>query len=202
MHMPAWDANVLGAFGLALADRLAAAAEPAGAATAAEAVVALSGTAGGGSIDALAGIVGLSHSGTVRLVDRLARDGLVERRRAADQRSAALVLTPAGRRLARRVQTRRDAEMHSVMALLTTGEQEALMRVAKVALRELGAAAESDRRLCRLCDLEACARGRGRCPVMVGQTRGPRRRRTVRGAVGVASDSSSEPGVRSSDSKK
>ena len=75
MHTPAWDANVLGAFGLALADRLAAAAEPAGGVSAAEALVALAGTAAGGSIDALARIVGLSHSGTVRLVDRLERDG-------------------------------------------------------------------------------------------------------------------------------
>ena len=97
---PAWDANQLGgASALALADRLAAAAEPAGGATTAEALVALNGTAAGGSIDALAGIVGLSHSEPCGSVDRLERDGLVERRRGADQRSAALVLTPAGRRL-------------------------------------------------------------------------------------------------------
>jgi MarR family transcriptional regulator, negative regulator of the multidrug operon emrRAB len=172
MHTTAWDDNVLGAFGLALADRLAAAAEPAGGATAAEALVALGGTAAGASTDALARVVGLSHSGTVRLVDRLARDGLVERRRGADQRSAALVLTPAGRRLARRVMTRRNAEMHSVVALLTAGEQKGLMRAAEHAMRELGVAPEAERRLCRLCDLEACQRQRGRCPVMTGQTRG------------------------------
>ena len=106
--MTAWDANQLGALALALSDRLATAAEPVGGATAAEALVALNGTAAGGSIDALAGIVGLSHSGTVRLVDRLERDGHVERRRGADQRSAALILTPAGRRLARQVLTRRE----------------------------------------------------------------------------------------------
>jgi DNA-binding MarR family transcriptional regulator len=183
MHTPAWDANVLGAFGLALSDRLAAVAEPAGGATAAEALVALSGTVRGGSIDALARVVGISHSGAVRVVDRLARDGLVERRRGADQRSAALVLTPAGRRLARRVLTRRDAEMHSVLALLTAGEQEALMRAAERVMHELGVAPEAERRLCRLCDLEACGRGRGRCPVIAGTTQGPGRRRGSRGSV-------------------
>jgi MarR family transcriptional repressor of emrRAB len=179
MHTAARDANVLGAFGLALADRLAMAAEPAGGATAAEAVVALTGPAAGGSIDGLAGVVGLSHSGTVRLVDRLARDGLVERRRGADQRSAALVLTPAGRRLARTVLTRRNAEMHSVLALLTDGEQATLLRAAERALHELGVVPDAERRLCRLCDLEACARNRGRCPVIAGQTRGSRRRSAV-----------------------
>lgn len=168
MHMSAWDVNVLGAFGLALADRLAAAAEPAGGATAAAALVALNGTTAGGSIDALAGVVGLSHSGAVRLVDRLVRGGLVERRRGADQRSAALVLTPRGRRLARRVLTQRDAEMHSVMALLTAGERTTLARAAERVMRELGVADGAARRLCRLCDLEACGRGRGRCPVMAG----------------------------------
>jgi MarR family transcriptional repressor of emrRAB len=183
MHTPAWDANVLGAFGLALADRLAAAAEPAGGASAAEALVALAGTAAGGSIDALARIVGLSHSGTVRLVDRLERDGLLERRRGADQRSAALVLTPAGRRLAGRVATRRNAEMHSVAALLTAGEQEALMRAAERVMHELGVPPDADRRLCRLCDLDACQRGRGRCPVMAGRRQGSGRRRGARDSV-------------------
>ena len=181
--MPAWDANVLGAFGLALADRLAAAAEPAGGPTAATALVALAGPAAGGSIDALARVVGLSHSGTVRLVDRLERDDLAERRRGADQRSAALVLTPTGRRLARRVATRRDAEMHSVVALLTAGEHEALMRAAERVLHELGVAPEAERWLCRLCDLDACQRGRGRCPVMAGRRQGSGRRRGSRGPV-------------------
>jgi hypothetical protein len=107
----------------------------------------------------------------VRLVDRLARDGLVERRRGADQRSAALFLTPAGRRLARRVLTRRDAEMHSVLALLTSGEQDAAGRIAERVLGELGADPDAEGRLCRLCDLEACGRPRGQCPVTAGRAR-------------------------------
>jgi MarR family transcriptional regulator, negative regulator of the multidrug operon emrRAB len=67
------------------------------------ALVALDGEAGGGSIDALRRILGITHSGTVRLVDRLAGAGLVERRVGADARAVALHLTPQGRRLARRV---------------------------------------------------------------------------------------------------
>jgi MarR family transcriptional repressor of emrRAB len=170
MHTSSSPANLLGALGLALADRLAAAAELAGGVSAAEALVALHGGRAGASIDALAPIVGLSHSGTVRLVDRLARVGLVERRRGADQRSAALYLTPAGRRLARRVLARRDAEMHSVLALLTGGEQGALAGLSAQVLRRLGAAPDAEPRLCRLCDLDACGRPRGECPVVSART--------------------------------
>jgi MarR family transcriptional repressor of emrRAB len=164
MHTSARDANLLGALGLALADRLDAAAELAGGSSAAEALVALGGEAAGGSIDALARIVGLSHSGTVRLVDRLAREGLVERRRGADQRSAALVLTPAGRRGARRVRPRREAEMQSIFVLLTDDQQSALRQVAERVLDN----ADDVRRVCRLCDLEACGRSRGHCPADAG----------------------------------
>ena len=81
------DANLLGALGLAVADRLA------GDSTA-EALVALNGRRAGSTIEALSRVTGLTHSGTVRLIDRLAGGGLVERRRGADQRSVAVYLTP------------------------------------------------------------------------------------------------------------
>jgi DNA-binding MarR family transcriptional regulator len=171
MHTGAATANLLGALALALSDRLSAAAEVAGGTSAAEAIVALHGPGAGSSIDAVARIVGLSHSGTVRLVDRLARDGLVERRRGADQRSAALYLTPSGRRLARLVRTQRDAGMHSVLTLLTDDQQEILELVARRILGELGTDPGAEPRLCRLCDQEACGRPRGRCPVVVSRSR-------------------------------
>src|SRR5215216_5885463 len=165
MHMSAWEANVLGAFALALADRLGEAAEPAGGTTAAEALVALNGTAAGGSIDSLARIVALSHSGTVRLVDRLARDGLVERRRGADQRSAALILTPQGRRAARQVLSRREANLQFLISSLTDDQRRAGTEFAEALLAAIAGGADAESRVCRLCDLEACGRSRGRCPV-------------------------------------
>src|SRR6185436_6473081 len=125
MHMTSRDANLLGALGIVLGDLLDDAAELAGGASAATALVALHGSSAGDTIDALAGRVGLSHSGTVRLVDRLAGDGLVERRRGADQRSAALVLTPRGRRAARSVLSRREANLHARLGLLTDDQQTA-----------------------------------------------------------------------------
>jgi MarR family transcriptional repressor of emrRAB len=161
------DANVLGALGLAVADRLAGG-------SAAEALVELHGRRAGSTIDALSGVTGLTHSGTVRLVDRLVEGGLVERRRGADQRSVAVYLTPPGRRAARGVLSKREAAMHSLLALLTDDRRTALVDAAEQILRELGAAPDAERRLCRRCDLEACGRARGSCPVSSRRRRAPR----------------------------
>jgi MarR family transcriptional repressor of emrRAB len=159
------EANLLGALGLAVADRIAEAAEPGANGSAAQALVILLGPQAGGRIDALARACGLTHSGAVRLVDRMAASGLVERRMGADQRSAALFLTPAGRRAARRVLARREAAVQSILAPLGRPEREALAQLAERMLGELGVAEGAERRLCRLCDREACGRSRGRCPV-------------------------------------
>ena len=164
-------ANVLGALGLALADRLAEATERTGGGSAAAALVTLNGTRAGIRIDGLARVVGLSHSGAVRLVDRLEAEGLVERRRGADQRSTALYLTPPGRRAARRVLAERHAAMHSVLALLTEDQQAEIAELADRLLRELADEPAAEARLCRLCDLEACGRSSDRCPVARPRTR-------------------------------
>jgi MarR family transcriptional repressor of emrRAB len=165
MHTSTRDANLLGALGTVLSDALADAAELAGGASPAAALVALNGTSAGGTIDALAGRVGLSHSGAVRLVDRLVREGLVERRRGADQRSAALVLTPRGRRAARQVLSRREANLQVLLGLLTDNQRAAAVEVVEVLLAAVGREDDAARRVCRLCDLDACGRPRGRCPV-------------------------------------
>jgi DNA-binding MarR family transcriptional regulator len=173
MHTPARDANLLGALGAVLSDALADASDLAGGASPAAALVALHGTSAGGPIDALARRIGLSHSGTVRLVDRLVRDGLVERRRGADQRSAALVLTPQGRRAARQVLSRRDANLQVLLALLTDDQRAAVIELVGVLLAGVGRAEGAEPRVCRLCDLEVCGRSRGRCPVAPTARRRP-----------------------------
>ena len=101
----AHEANALGALALEVARRVQAAgdaASPHGASVPA-ALTALHGLTGGQSIDALRRVVGLTHSGAVRLVDRLVAAGLAERRVGVDGRAVALHLTPEGRRAARRV---------------------------------------------------------------------------------------------------
>ncbi len=55
--------------------------------------------------------------------------------------------------------------MHSVMAVLTDGQRRDLAELASAILAQLGTQPGAEPRLCRLCDLEACGRSRGDCPV-------------------------------------
>ncbi len=167
-------ANVLGAFALALTDEMEGAAEKAAgrSGAGAAAVVALSELLAGRSVDDLRRAVGLTHSGGVRMVDRLVTDGLAERRPGADGRTVALALTPAGRRLAEQMRDARHSALHGVLDVLDDRERDALAGVldklvgAAVARRLDARAAGVDPGgwLCRLCDPVACGRPEGRCP--------------------------------------
>ena len=159
----AHEVNALGALALEVARRVQEAGEaatPHGASVPA-ALTALHGLTGGQSIDALRPVVGLTHSGAVRLVDRLAAAGLVERRVGADGRAVALQLTPEGRRAARRVLARREAAIETVLAPLTPRERTDLARLHERLLTSLTDSQRDRRRVCRLCDVEACGRD---CP--------------------------------------
>ena len=103
------------------------------------ALVALDGLLAGASIDRLARVCGLSHSGAVRLADRLAQDGLVERRMGADGRSVALALTAAGRRSAARIRAQREAAIETALAPLEAGDRAALARAAELVLAGMAA---------------------------------------------------------------
>jgi MarR family transcriptional regulator, negative regulator of the multidrug operon emrRAB len=159
----AHEVNAAGALALEIARRVQEAGEaasPHGGSVPA-ALVALHGLAGGRSIDTLRRVVGLTHSGAVRLVDRLSAAGLAERRVGADGRALALQLTPEGRRAARRVLARREAAIEAVLAPLTPAERTTLAGLHERLLRTLTDGQEERRRVCRLCDVEACGRD---CP--------------------------------------
>jgi DNA-binding MarR family transcriptional regulator len=168
-------ANVLGAFALAVSDELEAATAQAAGHTGAgpAALAALSDLLAGRSVDDLRRAVGLTHSGGVRVVDRLVADGLAERRPGADGRSGALALPPAGRRLAGDVRDARRAALQRTLDVLDHGERAALAAmldklVAGVVERRLEArragAVPPGGWLCRLCDSGACQRPEGNCP--------------------------------------
>ena len=161
-------ANVLGALALALADGLDVATERA-------ALVTLSDLLEGRSVDDLRRAVGLTHSGGVRLVDRLVAGGLVERRRGTDGRTVALFLTEEGRRQARQGRDARLATLHDVLGVLDDQERAQLAAIvdkligAVVGRRLEARAAGVDPPggwLCRLCDPMACERAEGHCPAL------------------------------------
>lgn len=122
----------------------------------------------GAGIQVLADGLGLSQPGATRLVDRLARRGVVRRGPGPDGRTRAVVLTEEGGRLAARVaEARRDA----LVALLTPLEPSARVALAagiEQLLEPLATSTDDAVRGCRLCDPVACGHLDGRCPVTRG----------------------------------
>lgn len=166
--------NLLTAFALGTADSLEGGFRAEGFdSTSAGAVLALLDFAPAGSVQRLSNVIGLTHSGAVRLVDRLADDGLVERRAGDDLRSLRVMLTPAGRRAALRLRHRRAEVANSVLARLTAEQRDHFtaicekaignLTIQRLAMRASGEA-PSGGALCRLCDFAACGHAEGRCP--------------------------------------
>ena len=160
-------ANLLGALSLALVDRMTGAIADATEldANAAGALSALHFFQVPPSIDMVRRVLGLTPSGAVRLVDRLAALGYVRREAGPDARTTFVVLTASGRRVASRVAGARAGELASALSVLSARERatlEALVgKVLVGMIREPGAV----RWTCRLCDTDACGRYEGGCPV-------------------------------------
>src|SRR5215216_6081103 len=113
------DLNVIGAAVVMLGDRIRDATEDASGMGGAlpAALSALHVWAGGRTIETLAGGLRLSHSRTVRVVDRLEAAGLARRARdPVDGRSVLVELTPDGRHLGRRVLDARAAALEQSLA--------------------------------------------------------------------------------------
>ncbi len=110
----------------------------------------------GPSNDLLRRVLGLSHSGTVRLVDRLVEDGLVERRAGEDARSVALHVTKRGRALREKVLKGRLAAIRPLLAPLSREEQGTLQALLHKILSSRETTVMERRTLCRLCDNRVC----------------------------------------------
>jgi DNA-binding MarR family transcriptional regulator len=160
-------ANLLGAMALAIADRTAdAVADAAGhSESAAAALSALYHFLDGPSIDRLRQVLGLTSSGTVRLVDRLEEDGYVNRRPGVDGRSTAVALTVLGHRAAARVVAARTHVLDDALQVLSPAERETLDQLISRVLVGLMRGPGATRWICRLCDTGACGREAGGCPV-------------------------------------
>ncbi len=162
------DLNVIGALVLTLGDRMRDATEEAAGMRGAlpAALSALHEWAGGRTIETLAGGLRLSHSRTVRVVDRLEADGLA--RRASDPvdgRSVLVHLTPAGRAAGRRVLAARAGMLEAALDGLGHGDRRALAALAERLLADATTGRRVAGGICRLCDARACGHDDGRCPV-------------------------------------
>jgi DNA-binding MarR family transcriptional regulator len=162
---------------LVVADRMSAAVEAVAALgpSAPAALAALHTFIDGGTVTQLSSVLGLTHSGTVRLVDRLGAEGLVERVGAQDGRAVSVVLTRRGRRLAVQIRHAREKTLIGALSALTPDEVDTLAAALDTVLTTVTLARAEERSapshdrpqpwLCRLCDLAACGRRDGHCPV-------------------------------------
>ncbi|MEM6583547.1 MAG: MarR family winged helix-turn-helix transcriptional regulator [Pseudomonadota bacterium] len=154
--------NLLGVVALAVADRIEASAlqilNHAGETPAALVVI---GYGLGPSNDLLRRVLGLSHPGTVRLVDRLVADGLVERRRGRDRREIALYTTKKGQAVREEILAGRLTTIRPLLEHLTNQEQDILDRLLHKMLSSLDTTDMQRRTLCRLCDDRVCSN----CPI-------------------------------------
>lgn len=156
------SANLLGAVSLAVADRIEETARivlnHAGETPAALVVI---GYGLGPSNDQLRRILRLSHPGSVRLVDRLVADGLVERREGRDKREVALHLTRRGSKLREQLLKGRLTAVRPFLTSLTEQEHGVLIALLTKMLTALGTTDLERCTICRLCDDRVCVD----CPI-------------------------------------
>jgi len=116
-------------------------------------------------IEALARYLELSHSGTVRLVDRLATAGWVARETCEDKRAVVLALTKTGAKVAERLLDGRRRSLGKALQGINAADRKVLERLVPQMLNNLvGDRAAADH-TCRFCDTKACAREG--CPIDV-----------------------------------
>lgn len=160
--------NLLGALGVAVADRIRdgvdAAGEHGGQAGAALTTI---GILPGLSIGRLAEVLGLTHPGTVRLVERLAAGDLVEKTPSAeDGRTMALKLTPLGRQRRRDILAQRQRRLQALLEVLNVAERKQFDGLLRKILGHLPLSRREAHAVCRYCDAGPCFRNG--CPVDEG----------------------------------
>lgn len=140
---------------------------------AATALVALLDFSPHGSLRQLSQILALTHSGAVRLVDRLEAAGLVQRESGTDERSRAVVLTRKGRSAALAIRARRQSITAGLLEGLGQRQRVALTSACEILVANLTRLRLAQRArgstpaggaLCRWCDFGACGRPAGHCP--------------------------------------
>jgi DNA-binding MarR family transcriptional regulator len=111
----------------------------------------------------LASALRLSHPATVRLVDKLEAEGLVEARDAKDGRAVALFLTKKGKARTKTVLEQRCVTLSAVIEVLSAGEQSQFVGCLEKLLAHMTGSVDQAVYICRLCDEIACPADH--CPV-------------------------------------
>lgn len=154
--------NLLGALATAITDRLQTdmknTLDRSGESAAAIVVL---GYAPGLSVEILRQVLDRSHPGTVRLIDRLEADGLVERHKAADGRAVALHLTKRGTKLRKQLMDHRLDTLEQALSGISADERQLFGDLLAKVLTNLPDTEMAKHRICRLCSVQTCTN----CPI-------------------------------------
>ena len=172
--------NLLGALGLGVSDRVQRASE-AGASRSSARAAALVTLAQwpGDSIEELRVSLGLTHSATVRVIDKLVASRLVIREHVGGGPAVRPRLTEAGVAEAGRILAARRAALRPLLDLLSDADVTALTAILERLLDAMTDDFDAGERICRLCEVDACPQND--CPVEVRQrlhTHNPSSRQT------------------------
>jgi len=110
----------------------------------------------GCSISQLSKVLRLSHPATVRLIDKLESEHVVERRETEDKRTVALFLTKKGKTRAKQILVTRCDALRDIVGMLSAREQEQLGSLLEKLLRPLVKTEREGDYICRLCDSVSC----------------------------------------------
>ena len=119
----------------------------------------------GDSVQALADVLSVSQPAAVKVVNRLAGDGLLDRRPGPDGRTRALHLTAEGRAAAARVLADRAGQLEGVLDVLDSEERERLEPLLEKLVSALAGDRPAALTVCRLCDRESCCGAPAGCPL-------------------------------------
>jgi MarR family transcriptional repressor of emrRAB len=117
----------------------------------------------GRTVEFLRRTLSLSHSWTVRVVEKLEQAGLVVKKAAADKRAVALFLTDQGKRKAQSILRARRRCLDEVLAALPAKDQKKLTPMLERMLTALTSDDDSAEAICKLCEVDVCPQNR--CPV-------------------------------------
>lgn len=163
LRMDTYTLNLLGAFAVGFSDLQDSAMAGAGLPRAELAALLAVYTRPGSTVQDIAATTGLTHSGAVRVIDRLGDARLVERRTGNDRRTVAIHCTTEGRKKAKLALSLRQAALEEAAMGLSKGELVAFRGLARKLLSRLPDDRPDAWRVCRLCDHGVCQGAS--CPV-------------------------------------
>jgi MarR family transcriptional regulator, negative regulator of the multidrug operon emrRAB len=117
----------------------------------------------GRSVDFLSGALQLSHSGCVRLVDKLQEAQLVDRREGQDRRVVELYLTSTGQERMQSILRTRRRYLDGLLKSLSARQVKQFTDQIAVMLFEITTGDEHAEAMCRFCDETVCPQDS--CPI-------------------------------------